>query len=139
MRIRRLSDQTVEPADPNTFTGHATLTRMNGLSDDPSTNAYRVQFQPCARTDWHTHSGPQLLVILEGVCRLQREAEPTVEVEVGDVVCINPGERHWHGAGKDGPMTHLAINIASTTSWLEKVTEEEYGACAGMQPDQPVP
>ena len=130
MRIRQLNEQSIEPADPQTFTGQATLVRMNGLNDDPSLNAYRVEFQPSARTNWHTHTGPQLLVILSGICRLQRETEPVVEVRAGDVVCIHPGEQHWHGASTNGPMTHLAINVASTTCWLDKVTDEQYDAFA---------
>ena len=128
MRIRRLRGQTAEPSDPQTFTGRATLTRMNGLSDDPVVNAYRVKFQAGARTDWHTHTGPQLLVILEGVCRLQRDSEAVIQVVAGDVVSIEAGERHWHGASDQDAMTHLAINIESTTSWLEKVTDDEYKA-----------
>ena len=128
MRIRRLSDQTVEGSDPKTFTGEATLVRLNGLADNPGINAYRVAFQPRARTDWHTHSGTQVLIILNGVCRLQTEGDPVTEVTAGDVVSVDPGERHWHGAGDAGPMTHLALNVASTTSWFEKVTNDEYDA-----------
>ncbi len=127
MRILRLAEQASEPSDPKTFTGHARLTRMNGLSDDPKVNAYRVEFESSARTAWHTHSGPQLLVVISGRCRLQRDGEPVTEIIAGDVTCIDPGERHWHGAGPDAPMTHLAINIDSTTTWLDKVTDAEYG------------
>jgi quercetin dioxygenase-like cupin family protein len=101
---------------------------LNDLSDDPVVNAYRVAFQPRARTDWHTHSGTQLLIILDGVCRLQTDAGAVTEITAGDVVSIEPGERHWHGASAKGPMTHLAVNVASTTSWFEKVTDDEYDA-----------
>ncbi len=128
MRIRRLSEHTVEGSDPKTFTGQATLVRLNDLSDDPVVNAYRVAFQPRARTDWHTHSGTQLLIILDGVCRLHTDAGAVTEITAGDVVSIEPGERHWHGASAKGPMTHLAVNVASTTSWFEKVTDDEYDA-----------
>lgn len=128
MRIRRLSEHTAEGSDPKTFTGQATLVRLNDLSDDPVVNAYRVAFQPRARTDWHTHSGTQLLIILDGVCRLQTDAGAVTEITAGDVVSIEPGERHWHGASAKGPMTHLAVNVASTTSWFEKVTDDEYDA-----------
>ena len=126
MRIRRLTEQTVEGSDPKTFTGEATLIRLNGLADDPGINAYRVAFQPRARTDWHTHSGIQLLIILDGVCRLQTDGGAVTEVNAGDVVSIEPDERHWHGASDREPMTHLAVNVASTTSWFEKVTDDEY-------------
>jgi quercetin dioxygenase-like cupin family protein len=128
MRIRRLSEHTVEGSDPKTFTGQATLVRFNDLADDPGINAYRVAFQPRARTDWHTHSGTQLLIILDGVCRLQTDAGAVIEMTAGDVASIEPGERHWHGASDKGPMTHLAVNVASTTSWFEKVTNDEYDA-----------
>ena len=50
-----------------------------------------------------------------------------VEVaEAGDVVSIEPDERHWHGADREEPMTHLAINIDATTTWLHKVSDAEY-------------
>ena len=128
MRIRRLSDHTVEGSDPKTFTGQATLVRLNDLADEPSINAYRVAFQASARTNWHTHSGTQLLIILDGVCRLQTDTGAVTEITAGDVASIGPDERHWHGASDKGPMTHLAVNVASTTSWFEKVTNDEYDA-----------
>ena len=128
MRIRRLNNLTVEGSDPKTFTGEATLARLNGLADHPGVNAYRVTFQSCARTNWHTHSGTQLLIILDGVCRVQTDGDAATEVTAGDVVSVEPGERHWHGASDKGPMTHLAVNVASTTSWFEKVTDNEYDA-----------
>ena len=128
MRIRRLSDHTVEGSDPKTFTGEATLVRLNDLADAPRINAYRVAFQAGARTNWHTHSGTQLLIVLDGVCRLQTDTGAVTEITAGDVASIEPGERHWHGASDKGPMTHLAVNVASTTSWFEKVTNDEYDA-----------
>ena len=126
MRIARLAALASEAADPNTFTGDARMTRLSGLSDAPAIRAFRVRFEPRARTHWHTHSGPQLLVVVEGRCRLQCAGEPVREIETGDVACIDAGERHWHGASADGPMTHLAVNIESATTWLEAVTDEEY-------------
>lgn len=128
MRLFRLADRASEGADPNTFTGEARLTRMTGVSNAPAANAYRVEFQPSARTAWHTHSGPQLLVVLSGRCRVQR-AGGVVEVAApGDVVAIEPNEEHWHGADPQAPMTHLAINIDATTTWLHKVSDAEYDA-----------
>lgn len=127
MRIARLAALASEASDPDTFTGHARMTRMPGLSDAPAVKAFRVEFEPAARTHWHTHSGPQLLVVLDGRCRLQCEGEPAREIDAGDVACIAAGERHWHGASPDGPMTHLAVNIESVTRWLNAVSDAEYG------------
>lgn len=126
MRILHLANQVPETSDSNTFTGHARLTRMTGLSNDFEVNAYRVEFDQEARTAWHVHSGPQLLIVLDGHCRLQRKGEPIQKLVSGDIACIAAGERHWHGASPDIAMTHIAININSTTTWLEKVTDTEY-------------
>ena len=115
-----------QPVDPTTFTGSATMARFDGLSDTPTVNMYRVAFTPGARTAWHTHTGTQVLLIIEGSCRGQKHGEPIWEVGVGGAIRIEAGERHWHGATPDRDMVHLALNIDSKTEWFEKVTEQEY-------------
>ena len=126
MQIAHLAALGSEASDPNSFVGRARLTRLQGLSDSPAVHGFRVEFEAAARTNWHTHSGPQLLIVVSGTCRLQKDGEPVTELATGDVACIAPGERHWHGASADGPMTHVAININSKTTWLEPVTDLEY-------------
>jgi quercetin dioxygenase-like cupin family protein len=127
MRVFHPSGREVEPLDTANFTGTGWLVRMTGLSQDPAVNAYRVSFDAGTRTAWHTHSGVQLLVVTEGTCRCQRAGEPVREVPVGGIVAIEAEEPHWHGATPDAPMTHVALNIDASTSWLEKVSDEEYG------------
>ena len=128
MKVFTLAALDSEPSDPNTFVGRARLTRMHDAAAHPHTNIYRVAFEPGARTNWHSHTGPQLLQIIEGTCRFQKAGEPVHEAVVGDVISFEPGERHWHGAATVGPMTHIAINIDATTSWHEPVSDEEYSA-----------
>jgi quercetin dioxygenase-like cupin family protein len=60
------------------------------------------------------------------MCLLQKKGEPIQELQAGGTACIASGEKHWHGAGPDGPMTHLALNIDASTTWLSKVTDSEY-------------
>jgi 4-carboxymuconolactone decarboxylase len=121
----------VEPADPANFTGSATLVRMTGVLASPRVNAYLVSFQAGARTAWHEHTGPQLLIVTEGRCRVQKRGEPARDVDAGNLVAILPGEVHWHGAAPGSKATHLALNLDATTTWLEKVSDAEY---AGYQP-----
>jgi quercetin dioxygenase-like cupin family protein len=126
MRVFDLEALHTEPVDPANFTGPGTLVRMEGVSDGPRVNAYRVSFAPRTRTAWHTHSGTQLLVVVEGTCRFQKEGSAVQEVGTGGLVSIAPEERHWHGASPDAPMVHVALNIDAATTWLEKVTDREY-------------
>ncbi|MCA1738226.1 MAG: cupin domain-containing protein, partial [Actinobacteria bacterium] len=91
---------------------------------------FRVLFEPGARTNWHTHPEGQILYVITGEGRAQKEGEPAVAIGSGDVVYFAPNEKHWHGAGPDTFMVHMAINPANTfgggTDWMEPVTDEEY-------------
>ena len=126
MRVFHLDGRDAEPLDPANFTGTGTLVRMPGVSASPAVNAYRVRFEAGTRTAWHTHSGTQLLLVVEGTCRCRKAGGPVQEVGVGGIVSIEAGERHWHGATPDAPMTHVALNIDASTTWLEKVSDEDY-------------
>ena len=126
MKLFHAGDHPPQPVDAKTFTGAASVVRMQGVNERPAVNVYRVEFQPTARTAWHSHSGSQLLLVIEGRCRLQRHGEPIQEIASGGAVRIESGERHWHGATPDGPMVHLAINIDVTTEWFEEVTDDQY-------------
>jgi quercetin dioxygenase-like cupin family protein len=40
------------------------------------------------------------------------------EINVGDVVHINAGERHWHGAKADTTMGHITITrVGAQATW----------------------
>ena len=134
MRLFRGGALRQEDADPAHFTGAARLTRTTGVSDDPAVTIYRVEFEPKARTDWHAHAGPQLLLILDGRCRIQTWGEAVRELEPGDTAYVEPNEKHWHGAGADAAMTHIAVNINVTTNWMEKVTDAQYDSPVSSQP-----
>jgi quercetin dioxygenase-like cupin family protein len=96
----------------------------------PGAGVFRVLFEPGARTSWHTHPEGQILYVVTGEGRAQREGEPVVEIGPGDVVYFSPGEKHWHGAAPQYFMVHVAVNPAASsgdgTEWLEPVTDEEY-------------
>jgi len=94
-------------------------------------NAVRVTFEPGARTAWHTHPLGQTLYVVAGCGRVQSEGGPLREIRAGDVVWIPPGEKHWHGAGPDTMMVHLAMQEAengSAAAWLEHVTDAQFNA-----------
>jgi quercetin dioxygenase-like cupin family protein len=130
MKIFRGSDSPFRQADAATFLGTA-QTRLLGSSDEgTAVHVYEVVFEPGARTNWHRHSGPQWLLVIEGRIRIQRDGESPEDLEEGDAVCISPGERHWHGAKPGTRGVHLAVNVQSKTEWLEAVTDDEYSGPA---------
>ena len=99
--------------------------------------ASRVTFEPGARTAWHTHPLGQTLHVLSGAGRVRAWGGPIREIRPGDTVWIQPGEKHWHGAGPTTAMVHIALQEAldgAHVVWLEKVSDEQYGATA--QSDQ---
>ena len=127
MRVFRTNETVMKPADLTSFTGTA-HTKLLASSDDPgaSVHVYRVEFAEGGRTNWHTHSGPQWLLIVDGHIRVQKSGEAPFDVESGDAVVIAAGEKHWHGAAPGSRGTHIAVNVNVKTEWLEPVTDAEY-------------
>jgi quercetin dioxygenase-like cupin family protein len=94
----------------------------------------RVSFEPGARTAWHTHPLGQTLHVISGLGRAQSWGGPIQEIRAGDTVWIPPNEKHWHGASPELGMVHIAIQEAldgKHITWMELVTDEQYGGKAG--------
>jgi len=126
MRIFRSSEAPAGPVDPATFIGRATVQRLAHDETGVPVGVYRVTFSDGARTNWHQHSGPQWLFVVEGRVRVQGEGSVAQDLDAGDAVVIAPGERHWHGAVPGDQGAHIAVNVNAATTWLEPVSDEEY-------------
>lgn len=90
-----------------------------------------VNFEPGARTNWHTHPLGQTLIVTSGVGWTQCEGGPKTEIRAGDVVWCPCQRRHWHGATNTTAMSHIAITEAlngSPVTWMEPVADEHYMA-----------
>ena len=98
----------VTPSADN-FTGTVRMDPLFQPIEPSKTVAMIVTFEPGARTNWHTHPHGQRLYIMQGVCRCQIEGELVQECHPGDVIWFPPDVRHWHGAGPDLAMVHMAI------------------------------
>lgn len=109
---------------------HGTVWMDVAPASAPGARIFRVLFEPGARTYWHTYPEGQILYVVTGTGRAQKECEKVVEIGPGDVVYFSPGEKPWHGAGPDTFTVHLVVNPASETDggtdWLALVTDEEY-------------
>ncbi len=124
MLITAAADQPLMPASPDWFTGEVRIAHLRAPDGAGRAHAVRVTFGPGARTVWHTHPLGQLLIVTDGTCRAQSWGGPVQTLHPGDTAWFAPGEKHWHGAGPDGPMTHIAVHEARdgrTVDWLEPV------------------
>src|SRR6266568_2079490 len=103
---RALAD--LKPLDPAHFTGRAAARELLATQKPAlSTSAIVVRFEPGARNYWHVHGWVQV-----------RGGAPQ-RIQVGDAVRAEPGEAHWHGAGRSGPLAHIAINVGEAR-WFEE-------------------
>jgi quercetin dioxygenase-like cupin family protein len=68
--------------------------------DEAHVQGAQVNFEPGARTAWHTHPRGQTLVVLSGLSRVQREGGPIEEIRPGDVVWFESREKTRKAVGK---------------------------------------
>lgn len=112
------------------FTGIVFVDGIRNPDEQSAVGAAHVRFTPGARTAWHTHPLGQTLYVTDGI-GLIGTRDGVREFRPGDVVFIEPGEDHWHGATPARFMSHVAIQQADengeVVTWGEHVTDEEYG------------
>ena len=151
--VTRSEEGSSRPGPAESFTGSVRVDQQFQASAPGRAAGARVTFEPGARTAWHTHPLGQTLIVTSGAGRVQRWGDPIDEIRLGDVVWIPAGQKHWHGASPTTAMSHVAIVEpldGKSVDWMEKVTDEQYGAPvrplpaapagAGAAPaDQPTP
>ena len=131
MQITRSGSQPSGKGPSKYFTGVVRVDPLFQAPDPARVSGASVTFEPRARTAWHTHPLGQTLIVTAGCGRVQREDGPIEEIHPGDVIWFPPGEKHWHGASPTTSMTHIAIQEkfdGKAVDWLEKVSDEQYGA-----------
>ena len=129
MELKRNGSQPSQKPPAEHFTGTVRLDPLfQAVPPGRASGAY-VTFEPCARSDWHTHPLGQTLIVTFGCGLHQRWGGPIEELRPGDVVTVGRNEKQWHGASPTTAMTHIAIQEAldgKAVEWLEKVSDEQY-------------
>ncbi len=74
---------TIDSKSMGTFTGQVWLDIM---LKDAQTTMVHVNFQPCARTNWHKHEGGQLIKVTAGSGWVCDQGEQPRKISVGDVI-----------------------------------------------------
>ncbi|MHB2264375.1 (R)-mandelonitrile lyase [Aliihoeflea sp. PC F10.4] len=129
MDIRRNGTVPTKRASSEYFTGSVWQEPIIEAEAPARVRSVIVRFDPGARTNWHTHPLGQTLHVVSGSGLIQKEGEEIQPINPGDSIWIAAGEKHWHGAGPDTAMTHIAIHEAlddSNVEWLEPVTDDQY-------------
>jgi quercetin dioxygenase-like cupin family protein len=130
MQILSSNKRSSRKGSPEWFTGCVWLDEIVIGTEPSRLRAYRVSFEPGARTAWHSHPVGQTLHILSGRGLVQLDGAPIREIYAGDTVVIAPDERHWHGAAPDHTMVHLAMQETNSKGidviWQEHVSDQEY-------------
>lgn len=111
------------------FTGTVHLSMAIEAEEDYNTVMGTVFFEPKARTNWHTHTSGQVLIVTKGVGYYQEKGKTVQFIHEGDIVKIPKDVEHWHGASHNSEMNHIAIVPNADddrTDWLDRVTDEQY-------------
>lgn len=122
---------------PDRFTGDVWVDDITApQNDDQRMIVARVWFAPGAYTAWHSHARGQTLHITSGVALIGTRDGSIIRATPGQTIYTPPGEEHWHGAAPEAFMEHLAMlengdDPATTTIWLEHVTDADYRAAGG--------
>lgn len=124
--MRRI-DSSLNPfgTDPR-FTGSVSGLHL-APPEDPRLHAYVVRFDPGGRTAWHAHERGQLLICIDGFGYVGTRDGTVIELRPGVSAWTDPGEEHWHGAGPQSTMTHIAVQTeepgGDSVRWLEQVDD----------------
>ena len=129
MNIKRNGSQPSAKGPSDYFTGKVRIDMPFQGAEPARVSGAIVTFEPGARTVWHTHPLGQTLIVTAGCGRMQRWGGPVEEIRPGDIVWIEAGEKHWHGASETTAMTHIAIAEmlnGKVVDWMEQVSDEQY-------------
>lgn len=95
--------------------------------DAKAIRTLRLKFVAGSRSNWHSHSNGQLLMVEDGRGRTQERNGPLLEMGPGAPWYTKAGVEHWHGAAPDQDVQQLTIYEADV-KWLEPVTDAVYKA-----------
>jgi quercetin dioxygenase-like cupin family protein len=130
MKIQRNGSESSAKGPDDYFTGTVRIDMPFAGTEPARVGGAVVTFEPGgARTAWHVHPLGQTLIVTAGCGRVQRWDGAVEEIRPGDIVWIEPSEKHWHGAAQTTAMTHIAFSEAldgKVVDWMEKVSDEQY-------------
>lgn len=129
--VRAVASLPVLAGATENFTGTVRITSQFQAQSPARSSGAVVSFDARARTAWHSHPLGQTLIVMTGLGIVQQQGHEPQVIQPGDVVNIPANVLHWHGAGPESAMSHVAIaekESGSSVSWKDKVSEAQYQA-----------
>jgi quercetin dioxygenase-like cupin family protein len=108
------------PGQMPNFTGSV------GSLDASDVRGVRFKYEAGARSYWHVHDGPLVLMIEQGRGRYQIKGQPVREFGPNEPIVLPANQPHWHGAAPKEGLTWLALAVGRGVKWMEPVTDDEY-------------
>ncbi len=117
---------------PNThYIGEAWLNGIIANDAELGYNITKATFKANSTLDWHKHSSPQVLIIVDGEEYYQERGKHAVILKEGDIIKCEKDIEHWHSSTKNSDVTYLALyGGEQPTTWTEVVTQAYYDKIA---------
>jgi quercetin dioxygenase-like cupin family protein len=117
---------------PNThYIGEAWLNSLLHADEEINYNITKATFRANSTLDWHKHSTPQVLIIVEGEGYYQERGKEPIRMKVGDVIKCEKEIEHWHSSSKESDVIYLALyGGKQPTTWTEVLSQEYYDGVA---------
>src|SRR5438128_11751948 len=104
-----VNDQTLAPY----FTGPALQQVLTSPESSPDLEVRAVFFGRGARSRWHRHPYPQIILVLSGVGLVGID-NTEQEVRPGEVITLPAHFWHWHGASGNNVMQIHSVMLLGT-------------------------
>jgi quercetin dioxygenase-like cupin family protein len=107
MKIMKIAAVPNELVTNPEFTG-GKVHRQVFSSADGNLKVITVHFSKGSRNPLHSHSSDQVILVTAGKGIIATEDKENI-VEVGDLIIIPAGEKHWQGATNDSDFSHFYV------------------------------
>lgn len=97
------------------YCGLAWQREITALQEDVHCSVVEIIFEPMAFTQWHSHSGYQVILVTGGEGYYQEKGLEKQKVNVGDVIKIKSGTVHRHYASDIRILEHTAITFNNSS------------------------
>jgi len=110
-------------AQQSNFMGGAPEILERGTMGDVA--ALKLRFPAGVRSNWHSHTQGQMLMVESGLGLHQVRGGPIEARGPGDPWWTPAGVEHWHGAAPDQDVVQWTF-YAGQPNWMEPVTDDQY-------------